>query len=127
MRIVAPSVPKLPSRGVGRLDVGREAEADVAALLQRVGLLLAEALVVEDLHGLLEGLDRRDVVVRHAVGVEVRQLVAAQQVAAAQLDRIDAHLARRDVEQHLAGERLELPRPAVRAPDRWCWRTPPCS
>ena len=52
------------------------------------------------------------------LGFAVRQVVAAQQVAAPQLDRVDAHLARRDVEQHLARQRLELPRPAVRgAPD----------
>ena len=36
-----------------------------------------------------------------------------QQVAAPQLDRIDGHLARRDVEHDLPGERLVLPRPPV--------------
>ena len=46
-------------------------------------------------------------------GVRVRQLVVAQQVAAAELDGSMPMPAGRDVEQHLAGERLELPRPAV--------------
>ena len=57
--MVAPSVARLPGRGAGGLDVGREAEPEVAALRQRLGLLLAEALVVEDLDGLLEGVGGR--------------------------------------------------------------------
>ena len=103
----------MAGRGAGRLDVGGEAEADVAALRQRVGLFLAEAFVVEDLHGLLEGVGRGDVVVRHAVGVDVRHLVAAQDVAAAQLDGIDADLARCDVEKDFAREGFVLPGAAV--------------
>ena len=49
----------------------------------------------------------------HAVGVEVRHLVAAQDVAAAQLDGIHVHLPRRDVEKYFAGEGFVLPRTAV--------------
>ena len=105
-------------RGPGRLDVRREAESDVAALLQRVCLFLAEALVVKDFHGLLEGVRGRDVVVRHAVGVEVRHLVAAQHVAAAKIDGIHAHLARGDVEQDLAREGFVLPWTAIRRQTR---------
>ena len=104
---------EMAGRRAGRLDVGREAESDVAALRQRVGLLLAEALMVEDLHGLLEGVGRGDMVVRHAVGVEVRHLVAAQDVAAAQLDGIDVDLARRDVEKYFPREGFVLPGSAV--------------
>ena len=39
---------------------------------------------------MLEGLERRDAVVGHAVGAGVRQLVGAQEVAAPQLGRVDA-------------------------------------
>ena len=112
--MVAPSVREVARRGAGRLDVGREAESDVAALLQRVCLLLSEALVVKDFHGLLEGLDRRNVVVRHAIGIEVRHLVAAQQVLATKIHGIQAHLSRGDVEQDLAPEGLKLPWPSIR-------------
>ena len=70
--------------------------------------------MVKDFHGLLEGLDRRDVVVRHAVRIEVRHLVAAQQVLATKIDRIHVHLARGDVEQDFAREGFVLPRPAIR-------------
>ncbi len=62
---------------------------------------------------MLEGLARRHVGVGHAVGVRVGQVVAAQQVAPAQLDRVEAQLAGGDVEDHLPGHRLELPRAAV--------------
>ena len=105
-------------RGTGRLDVGREAKADIATLGQRVGLLLAKAFVVKDFHGLLEGLDRRHMVVGHAVGVEVRHLVAAQQVLAAQVDRVHVHLAGGDVQQHLARQGLVLPWSAIRGEAR---------
>ena len=50
---------QVSGRGAGRLDVRREAESEVAALGQGVGLFLAEAFVVKDLHGLLEGVGRR--------------------------------------------------------------------
>ena len=46
-------------------------------------------------------------------GVRVRHVVEPQEVAASQLDRVDAHLARRDLEHDLPGERLVLPRPPV--------------
>ena len=97
----------------GGLDVAAGADADVAAVRTGLGLLLAERVVVEDLEGLLEHLPRRHAVVGHAVAVRVRQLVGAEDVAAAQLDRVHVHAAGGDVEQHLAGERLERPRPPV--------------
>ena len=51
----------------GRLDVGAEPRPNVPALRQRVGLLLAETLVVEDLHRLLERIRRCHMVIRHTV------------------------------------------------------------
>ena len=69
--------------------------------------------MVEDLHGLLEGLGGREVVVRHAVGIDVRHLVAAQDVDATKFDGIHAHLPRGDVEQDLAREGFVLPWSAV--------------
>ena len=88
-------------------------------MLAPVRLLGAEGVVVERGQRLFEGLERRDAVVGHAVGVRVRQVALSEQVAAAELSWIDADAARGDVEQHLAGEGLELPRAAVGgAPDR---------
>ena len=54
-------------------------------------------------------------VVLHAARVAVRQLVAREDVPPSQLDGVDVHLPGGDVEQHLAGDRLELPRPSVRS------------
>ncbi len=104
---------QVSGRRAGRLDVGREAEADVAPLLQRVLLLLAETLVVEDLHRLLEGVGRCHVLIGHAVGVDVGHLVAAKDVAAAQLDGVHVHLPRGDVEKYFAREGFVLPRAAI--------------
>ena len=47
-------------------------------------------------------------------GLRVRQLVAPEKVPPPELHRVDAHPPGRDVEQHLAGQRLELPGSAVR-------------
>ena len=113
MRIVAASVAYAAEPRGRRLDVVRDAHAEVTAARARLGLLGTEGVVVEHLERLLERLERRDAVVGHAVGVGVRQLVAAEQVPPPQLDGVHAHLPGGDVEQHLAGERLELPRSAV--------------
>ena len=111
--MVAPSVARCPVAAPVGSMYAEIAEADVAALRQRFALFLAEALVVEDLDRLLEGVRRGDVVVGHAVGVEVRHLVAAQDIAAAQLDGIHVHLACGDVEKDFAREGFVLPRTAV--------------
>ncbi len=104
---------EVPGRGTGRFDVGREPQPDVAAGVQRVLLLLAESLVVEDFDGLLERIRGCDVLIGHAVGVEVRHLVATQNVSAAQFDGVHVHLSRRDVEKYFAGEGFVLPWTAV--------------
>ena len=104
---------EVPRCRAGRFDVRREAEADVATLFQRFALFAAEALMVEDLDRLLEGVRGRDVVVGHAVGVEVRHLVAAEDIAAAQVDGVHVHLACGDVEKDFAREGFVLPRTAV--------------
>ncbi len=79
IRMVHPSLARWPVAAPVELDVGREAKSEIAAPRQGLGLFLAEALVVEDLHGLLEGLDRGDVVIRHAVGVEIRGISSRRQ------------------------------------------------
>ena len=75
MRIVAVSVRVGAVAGRRRLDVVGDPHAQVAAGLARLGLLGAERLVVEHRERLLERLERGDVVVLHAVGVRVRELV----------------------------------------------------
>jgi len=77
-------------------------------------------LRVEDLDGLLERIGRGDVVVRHAVGIEVRHLVAAQEVASSDLDGVYVHLAGGDVDENLAGQRFVLPWTAM-LPEPLAW------
>ena len=97
-----------------RLHERRRTDTEVPTGRARCGLLAAERVVVEDPECVLQGLERRDAVEHHAVGVRVRQVVLAQHVASPQLHRVDTQLPGSDVEQHLPRERLELPRPAVR-------------
>ena len=78
-------------------------------------LLSAEGVVVEGGERLLEGLERGHAVVGHAVGVLVRQLVGAQHVAPAEVGGVDPGAAGGDVQEDLAGQRLELPRPPIRS------------
>ena len=104
---------QVAGRRAGRLDVGREPHAQIATLRQRLALLLAKAFVVKDFHRLLERLARGDVVVRHAVGVEVGHLVGAQQVSPAQFDGVEVHLACGDVEKYFPRQGFVLPRSAV--------------
>src|SRR5947207_976362 len=87
--------------------------ADAAWIAPPHGLFAPEGVVVEDQQGLLERLERRDVVVGHAGGGGERHFVSAQQVTSAQVDRVSSHLAGGDVEQDLAGERFELPGTAI--------------
>jgi hypothetical protein len=61
----------------------------------------------------LERLERCDAVEGHATRTGEWQVGRGQHVAATQLDRIDPDATGRDVEHHLARDRLELPRPAV--------------
>ena len=97
------------------LHVQRDPEPEIAALLARGALLGAELVIADHRRRLLERLRGRDVLERDAARHGVRQLVALEHVAAPQLERVDAELARRDVHHLLAGAGLDLPRPAVRA------------
>ena len=110
--MVAPSVARCPvAAPVGSMYA--ESQGRCSGPAPSFSLFATEALVVEDLHRLFEGVRRSDVVVGHAVGVEVRHLVAAQDVAAAQLDGVHVHLARGDVEKDFTREGFVLPRTAV--------------
>ena len=81
----------------------------------------AERVVVEHRRGLLERLGGRHVEHGDAERQGVRELVALQHVAAAQLERVDAELAGEAVDRLLAEVGLELPRSAVRAHASTCW------
>ena len=96
-----------------RFDVVRQPDAEVPALGARCDLFGTERVVVEHLERVLERLERRDAVVGHPVRAGVRQVVSAEEVAATQLGGIDPDLARGEIEEHLAGQRLELPGTAV--------------
>ena len=99
----------------GALDVTDDADADVAALGAMARLLLGEERVVADHLGRL--LEHRQVVaavvgergeVLEDDAVVVRELVGRQEVAAADLDPVEAELARREVEQPLHHEHAVL-------------------
>jgi hypothetical protein len=103
----------------GGLDVHRDPDAEEAALLARRRLVATEGVVVEDRHGLFERFGRRDVVERRTRARGVRKVGMLDDVASAQVERVDPHPSRRDVDHDLArGGRLHHPGPAVCAASR---------
>ena len=104
-----------------RLDVETDADAEQAPACELLSLPDAERVVVEHRRGLLERLRGRDVEHRDAERQRVRELVALQHVAPAQLERVDAQLSGETIDRLLAEVRLELPGAAVRARVNTCW------
>jgi hypothetical protein len=72
-----------------RLDVGREADAEQPALLPGATLLYPEPVIVDELDGALERVDRRDSLDRRAGHHLAGLLLERQQVPAAHVDRIE--------------------------------------
>ena len=100
----------------GRLDVEAEPEPEQPPLVERLGLELAEAVVVDHVSCLLERLVDRYGVVDQAGRGGVREIARLHHVAAAELERVDAEPAGDGVHHLLAPDGLHHPRAAVRAP-----------
>ena len=100
----------------GAFDVTRDADADVPPFGAQPRLLVAnELLVADDLGRLLERrqvvaavVNERRGILKHDLVIH-RKLVRSDQVALANLDAIDAKLARGEIEQPLADEHAVLP------------------
>ncbi len=99
--------------GRGRLDIGADAKAEIAALLARRRLLGAERGDIELAQQLLHAFGGGDVGQLEAHGRGVRLVGPGDEVPPPQLDRIHAHLPRGHVDQHFARERFHRPGAAI--------------
>jgi hypothetical protein len=100
----------------GGLDQHGHPDADEAAFGAPLLLLLAQLVVADALGGLVEGGRHGHAVDGHARGHHRRQVGVGEDVAAAQLQRVDPELRREAVHHLLTGDGLVHPRAAVGAP-----------
>ena len=109
-----------PHRGL-RLDVEPDADPEQPSRLELLLLLAAESVVVDHRGGLLQRLRRRHMVERQTDGQEVRELVALDDVAAPELERVDAHGAREPVDRLFAADRSRSATGPGTAHASRCW------
>ena len=98
------------------LDRGHDADAEVASLRERLGLLRAQRLVVADLEHLVQRRFVFPAVVLLSARDRVGELVRRDEVLAPDLRRVDTQAAGRDVHQLFEHEVVRRwPHPAIRA------------
>ena len=99
--------------GPRRFDVGRNPESEVATFLARGFLLFAKGGDVEVLEQLIEAFGRRDVLERNAHARGGGLILQRDQIAAADLDRIDADAPSGHIQRGFADERFHRPGSAI--------------
>ena len=97
----------------GWLDVQPEADPEHPALLPRLRLLGPQLLVADHRHRLFERAGDRHLVVEHPARGRVWQVAVVDDVAPAQLERVETEPLRHDVDHLFAHDRLHQPRAAV--------------
>ena len=99
--------------GARRFDIGRNPESEVATFFARGFLLLAKGGDVEILEQLVEAFGRRDVLERNAHAGGGGLVLQCDQIAAADLDRIDADAPSGHIQRGFADERFHRPGSAI--------------